>query len=87
MSMVSKVKDAGNSDDIPKLQAGDYLRKETQNEKAAAMIIVGVILKQFKMTMKDVQVELSVRDDENWDGPGEPVDLTFLKDLRRHKGI
>lgn len=87
MSMVSKVKGAGNSVDIPNLDAGDYLKRETQNEKAAAMIIVKGILKQFGMSMAKVEKELSSRPDNDWNSPGDEIDLKFLEDFIRHTGV
>lgn len=87
MSMVSKVKGAGNSVDIPNLDAGDYLKRETQNEKAAAMVIVKGILKQLNLSMAKVEKELSSRPDSNWDSPGEEIDLKFLEDFIHHTGV
>jgi len=84
MLMVSQVRGAGNSEDIPKLQTGDYLMKETQNKKAVAMVIVNAILKHLGLSMKDAQSELSTRVNCNWNSPGEQIDLKFLEAFKIH---
>lgn len=87
MSMVSKVKGAGNSEDIPNLSVGDYLRKETQNEKAAAMLIVKTILQHLHLSMAKVEKELRSRAEKDWDSPGEEINLQFLKAHKHHAHI
>jgi hypothetical protein len=87
MSMVSKVKSAGNASDIPKLHLNDYLKRETQNERAAAMKIVNAICERLSMSMEDVDRELSKRADGNWNHPGEPLNLKFLRVHRNHNVI
>jgi len=78
MWMVYKVKGAGSGKDIPTLTPSDYLKRETQNEREAAMVIIDEIMKKYKLSWKDVEEELSTRSDGDWNGPGEVMDLEFL---------
>lgn len=83
--MVTKVKHAGNTNDIPSLKPEDQLRRETQNERLAAMKIVSAIQRQLHLTPKDIEAELSRRPDGDWNGPGEQIDLTFLQKYKNHR--
>jgi hypothetical protein len=85
MSMVSKVKHAGNTDDIPSLKPDDQLRKETQNERLAAMKIVSAIQHHLNINPKEIEAELSHRPDGDWNGPGEQIDLLFLQRYKNHR--
>ena len=84
MSMVTKVKHAGNMNDIPPLKPEDQLKKETQNERLAVMKIVSAIQHHLHLGPKDIKVELSHRPDGNWNSPGEQIDLMFLQKYRKH---
>lgn len=84
MWMVYKVKGAGKGEDIPKLVASDYLNRETQNEREAAMVIIDAIKKEKKIGWKAIERELSSRTDSEWNSPGEVLDLDFLHIYSRH---
>lgn len=85
--MISKVKNAGNTTDIPTLLVSDYLRKETQNEREAAMKIATAILQRLELNRKGLEAELSKRPDGNWNSPGEQLDLMFLKVYKNHNTL
>jgi hypothetical protein len=78
MWMVYKVQGAGNGEDIPKLVALDYLKRETQNEREAAMVIIEAIKNEYQISWKDIEKELSTRKDGNWNSPGDVMSLEFL---------
>ena len=61
-----------------KLSNSDYLFKETRNEAKAAMQIVTAIRKNLRLTWEQIDMELTLRKDGNWDRPGEVLDLSFL---------
>jgi len=85
MLMVTKVKHAGNTNDIPSLKPEDQLKKETQNERLAAMKIVSAIQHQLGLAPKDIEAELLHRPDGDWNSPGEPIDLMFLQKYKKHR--
>jgi hypothetical protein len=67
-----------------KLSTNDYLFRETRNEAKAAMQIVEAIRKRLNLAWEQIDIELTSRDDGNWDHPGEVIDLLFLSKLIRH---
>ena len=62
-----------------KLSNSDYLFKEMRNEAKAAMRIVMAIRKNLRLTWEQIDIELTLRKDGNWDSPGEVLDLSFLR--------
>jgi hypothetical protein len=82
--MVDSVKGVGNSEDTPEYAQTDYLVKETQNERAAAMKIAKAIMKKLKLNVEAILQELSRRDDADWYSPGEVMDLGFLHSMVNH---
>jgi hypothetical protein len=84
MTMVYKCKGAGKGDGIPQLSSSDYLLKETQNECKAAMRIVNAIKEGYRLLWGDIEKELSTRADGDWDAPGNPIDLVFLREYINH---
>lgn len=82
--MVTKVKHAGNTNDIPSLKQEDQLKKETQNERLAAMKIVSAIQHQLRLAPENIEAELSCRPDGDWNSPGEQIDLIFLQKYKKH---
>jgi len=67
-----------------KLSSSDYLFRETWDEAKAAMRIVEAIRKNLRLTWEQIDIELTLRKDGNWDHPGEVLDLSFLSKKIRH---
>ena len=67
-----------------KLSSSDYLFRETWNKAKAAMRIVEAIRKNLRLTWEQIDIELTLRKDGNWDHPGEVLDLSFLSKKIRH---
>jgi hypothetical protein len=82
--MVDNVKGAGSGEAMPKFSKSDYLVKETQNERMAAMEIAKEIMKNLKMDRAAILRELSNRNDIDWYSPGEVINLDFLRSMIRH---
>jgi hypothetical protein len=82
--MVNDVEGAGNGETTPDCTKNDYLVKETQNERMAAMKIAKAIMKKLKLDMNAILQELSSRNDADWYGPGEVLDLDFLHSMIQH---
>jgi hypothetical protein len=82
--MVDGVDGAGNGEAMPDYAKSDYLVKETQNERLAAMSIARAIMKKLKLNKDAILQELSKRDDADWYSPGEVLDLDFLHSMIKH---
>ena len=82
--MVYKCKGAGKGNDIPQLSTSDYLLKETQNECKAAMCILNTIKECYILSWSDIKKELLMKADGDWDTPGNPIDLAFLRKYINH---
>ena len=67
-----------------KLSSSNYLFRETRNEAKAAMRIVEAIRKKLKLTWEQIDIELTSKEDGNWDHPGKVLDLSFLSTKIRH---
>jgi hypothetical protein len=67
-----------------KLSTSNYLFKEMRNEAKAAIRVVEAIRRKLVLTWDQIDVELTLRKDGNWDHPGEVLDLSFLKKFIRH---
>ena len=82
--MVDNTKGAGSSEAMPKFSKTDYLVKETQNERMAAMEIAKEIMKNLKMDKVAILQELSKGSNIDLYSPGEVINLSFLRSMIRH---
>jgi hypothetical protein len=82
--MVDNVEGAGNGETMPNCTKNDYLVKETQNERMAAMKIAKEIMRKLELDMNAILQELFSRDDADWYSPGDVLDLDFLHSMIQH---
>lgn len=69
---------AGVTEGLPNFKDTDFIVKETQNERLAAMKIIDVIMEEMGMDWFKVNVELKRAKNADWFNPGEAVPLDFL---------
>jgi hypothetical protein len=78
MQLVHDAKCPDDGIDFPNIKASNYLRKETMNERAAALLIVQRVMDEEKLTWTRINEELTNRSDKDWYGPGNVIDLAYL---------
>jgi hypothetical protein len=75
---------AGVTEGLPHFKDTDFIVKETQNERLAAMKIIDVIMKEMGLGWFKVNEELERAKNADWFDPGEAVQLDFLRDHIKH---